>query len=146
MLPSGAFRFDIFAGVFDKNDMLTVSPRTNAFLFIENITLNDAQSVLNILNGEGSPERRGLILEREEDLYSRGFVDMRYQTWLREMSAHEMYERQEAQNLTLGYVTKDVCIRRLPVESKFIIDIVVLNLLVLSWRWRRHTTYSPAVL
>ncbi|TFK44996.1 Metallo-dependent phosphatase-like protein [Crucibulum laeve] len=108
---SGSQRFDIYAGPFTKNDQLTASPFADAFLFIPNITLSVAQQVLPALNHAGANERRTneLLERRENELYSRGYVDKRYMEWLEEMDRRSGMEKRAAQNQTLGYVTHDSC-------------------------------------
>lgn len=101
---SGGLRFDIYAGPFTKNDQLTASPFTDAFVFIADVPLGVASAVLPALNGEGANERREVAAER----YARGDVETRYRHWLEEMHARAGPERRAAQNLTLGYVTTDV--------------------------------------
>ena len=107
---SGSQRFDLYAGPFTKNDQLTTSPFTDSFLYLPNVTASAAQQVVNILNGQGEPDkkRRRAIVESEEELYSRGFVTARYNAWLQAMAERETIERRDAENLTLGYVTTDV--------------------------------------
>jgi hypothetical protein len=47
---------------------------------------------------------------REHELYGRGYVDTIYSKWLEEMDKmNDGIARRAAQNLTLGYVTTDVC-------------------------------------
>ncbi|KAH9174377.1 Metallo-dependent phosphatase-like protein [Lactarius sanguifluus] len=104
---SGGLRFDIYAGPFTKNDQLTASPFTDAFVFIAGVPLSVANAVLPALNGEGANERRELTEAAER--YARGDVETRYRFWLEEMYARAGPERRAAQNLTLGYVTNDAC-------------------------------------
>ncbi|KAH9023270.1 Metallo-dependent phosphatase-like protein [Lactarius hengduanensis] len=104
---SGGLRFDIYAGPFTKNDQLTASPFTDAFVFIAGVPLSVASAVLPALNGEGANERRELAEAAER--YARGDVETRYRFWLEEMYARAGPERRAAQNLTLGYVTQDAC-------------------------------------
>ncbi|KAH9042965.1 Metallo-dependent phosphatase-like protein [Lactarius deliciosus] len=104
---SGGLRFDIYAGPFTKNDQLTASPFTDAFVFIAGVPLSVANAVLPTLNGEGANGRRALTEAAER--YARGDVETRYRFWLEEMYARAGPERRAAQNLTLGYVTKDAC-------------------------------------
>lgn len=99
---SGELRFDIYKGPFTKNDQLTASPFTNAFLYIADVPLGDASAVLPALNGEGANDRR------RRELAARGDVEMQYRHWLESMYARAGPERRAAQNLTLGYVTQDV--------------------------------------
>ena len=102
---SGGLRFDIYAGPFTKNDQLTASPFTDAFLYIPDVPLGVASAVLPALNKEGANSRR-------DERYARGDVEMQYRRWLEGMFARGGPERRAAQNLTLGYVTKDVCLSR----------------------------------
>ena len=103
---SGGLRFDVYAGPFTKNDQLTASPFTDAFLYIANVPLGVASAVLPALNGEGANGRRDL--EATAERYARGDVETQYRRWLEEMNARTGPARRAAQNLTLGYVTKDV--------------------------------------
>ncbi|KAH8983104.1 hypothetical protein EDB92DRAFT_1819611 [Lactarius akahatsu] len=50
---SGSPRFDIYAGPFTKDNQLTASPFTDAFVFIAGVPLSVANAVLLPLNGEG---------------------------------------------------------------------------------------------
>ena len=102
IVQSGGLRFDVFAGAFTKNDQLTASPFTNAFVYIANITLNEGQKVLAGLNGDTSVARRSLKEDGEEQ------YEARYHEWVREMADVHFAKRDEAENLTLGYVTSDV--------------------------------------
>ncbi|KAH9058231.1 Metallo-dependent phosphatase-like protein [Lactarius vividus] len=104
---SGGLRFDIYSGPFTKNDQLTASPFTDAFVFIAGVPLSVASAVLPALNGEGANGRRELAEAAER--YARGDVETRYRHWLEEMHARAGPERRAAQNLTLGYVTQDAC-------------------------------------
>ena len=106
---SGSQRFDLYAGPFTKNDQLTVSPFSDSFLFLSNVTLSDAKKILPALNGISGTSRRGLpeLEEREKIFYEKGHVDKRYMEWLEEMDRRGV-EKRAAQNLTLGYVTQDV--------------------------------------
>ena len=112
---SGGLRFDIYAGPFTKNDQLTASPFTDAFLFIADVPLGVASAVLPALNGEGANGRRDL--EAAAERYARGDVGTRYRRWLDEMNARAGPERRAAQNLTLGYVTEDVSFTPHPQRS-----------------------------
>ncbi|KAG5643195.1 hypothetical protein DXG03_001355 [Asterophora parasitica] len=108
---SGSQRFDIYAGAFTKNDQLTSSPFTDAFLYIPSIPLSLAKQVLTSLNGAGLSQRRDLVdlKARESHLYGIGDVRKRYLEWLEEMDKRHGLERRAAANLTLGYVTNDAC-------------------------------------
>lgn len=102
-------RFDIYSGPFTKNDQLTASPFTDAFLFIPNVPAGVANRVFASLNGAGADERRSLN-ERDEILYGRGNVDREFRRWLEEMDRRSSAENRAARNLTLGYVTQDVSV------------------------------------
>ena len=106
---SGSQRFDVYAGPFTKNDLLTATPFTDSFKFIPNVTFSVANQVLSSLNDAGANERRALqevLLERENKLHDVDKVDRR---WLEEMdNKRNQVEWHAATNLTLGYVTTDV--------------------------------------
>ena len=104
---SGGIRFDIFQGPFTKNDQIVVSPFTDAFLYISNVTAGLANKVLPALNNAGAPGRRSP--EYMEELWGRGYVEGRYQNWLKEMDRRDGEQLRAAANLTLGYVTQDAC-------------------------------------
>ena len=104
---SGSLRFDIYAGPFTKNDQLTASPFTDAFLYIPGVPAGIANQVLSSLNKQGESKRSVETLEREA--YARGDIDMRFNKWLEEMDKRNFgLEKRKAGNMTLGYVTKDV--------------------------------------
>ncbi|KAH9935240.1 Metallo-dependent phosphatase-like protein, partial [Epithele typhae] len=107
---SGSQRFDIYSGPFTKNDQLTASPFTDAFLYIPDVPAGVASQVLPTLNHAGANERRALETRAWEDAYARGEVDMVYRAWLADMDRRSFGpERRAAQNATLGYVTQDSC-------------------------------------
>ena len=71
--------------------------------------------MLPALNKQGAFQKRALVEGREEELYRKGNIDARYMQWLKDMAerdAESMRKRTEQgkvqQELTLGYVTKDV--------------------------------------
>ena len=127
---SGSQRFDVYEGPFTKNDQLTASPFSDAFLFISNVTLSVANKLLTAYDSQGAENRRSLpeIEEREMVLYGRGHVDKLYMEWLEEMAKRGGIERRGSENLTLGYVTQDV-------SFSFLFVVIILNHLVLSWCW-----------
>lgn len=106
---SGELRFDIFSGMFTRNDQFTSLPFADAFLFIPNVSLSVANAVLPALNVQSADTKRALREGREAELYARGNVDARYMAWLEEMARRDgAREKRAAANLTLGYVTTDV--------------------------------------
>jgi len=148
---SGSQRFDIYAGPFTKNDQLTVSPFNNGFLFIPNVTFSDASQILPTLNNAGASQRRAVMEEleaRELESYGKGYVDMVYRKWLEEMDARNGgFERRAAQNLTLGYVTADVCFKFLDGFGQALISTIssshVLELETISSMLPSHSTRPP---
>ncbi|PCH36598.1 hypothetical protein WOLCODRAFT_167014 [Wolfiporia cocos MD-104 SS10] len=112
IVNSGELRFDILEGTFNKNDQLTAAPFTDSFLYIPNVTFGIADAVLPALNKAGADEKRSLErMEREMERYAKGDVAPRFNAWLEEMSARRVERRaeKEKENLTLGYVTSDLC-------------------------------------
>jgi len=105
---SGSQRFDLYAGTFTKNDQITVSPFTDAFQFLGNVSFAVASRVLDELNGSGLPSRKRSELAMEK-LYRKGDVSVRFQRWLQEQWERSVIEKRAAANLTLGYVTHDSC-------------------------------------
>ncbi|KIL68725.1 hypothetical protein M378DRAFT_157830 [Amanita muscaria Koide BX008] len=108
IVNTGSQRFDLYAGSFNKNDQLTISPFTDAFQFIANVSLSVASQVLPTLNGL-SAAKRSL-----DGSYERGDVEHIYRAWLERMSRVNVWEERDTQtttkqNLTLGYVTQDSC-------------------------------------
>ena len=105
---SGSQRFDVYAGPFTKNDLLTATPFTDSFKFIPNVTFSIANQVLTSLNDAGANERRAFREVLQERENARGYVDNVYRRWLEEMDSRNQIEGRAATNLTLGYVTTDV--------------------------------------
>ena len=106
---SGSQRFDVFAGPFTKNDLLTATPFTDSFKFIPNVSFSVAERVLSSLNEAGANERRALqeiLQEGENEFHARIYVDNVYRRWLEDMDSRR--NQIAATNLTLGYVTTDV--------------------------------------
>ena len=109
IVNSGALRFDIYSGSFTKNDQLTASPFTNEFQYIAGVPLGIAKAVLPILNREGLNKRGSFEQDAHAArLYARGDVEGPYRRWLAEMQSYVGLEPGAAQNLTPGYVTRDV--------------------------------------
>ena len=105
---SGALRFDLYSGPFNKNDQLTASPFADAFLYIPGVTAGVAGQAFSALNKQGETKRSMDTLE-EREAYARGEIDMRFNKWLEEMDKRNFgLEKREAGNLTVGYVTTDV--------------------------------------
>jgi len=107
---SGSLRFDIYSGPFTKNDQLTTSPFTNAFVYLPGIPAGIANQVFSALNEAGEHKRSVEALEeREREAYARGDIDMRFNKWLEEMDKRNFgLEKRQTDILTLGYVTTDV--------------------------------------
>ncbi|KAI5995282.1 Metallo-dependent phosphatase-like protein [Pisolithus orientalis] len=110
--PSNGSVLSLFVddGEFTKNDQLTALPFTDSFLYIPNITFSIANQVLPALNSAGaSDKKKRATLEME--MWRRGYVDDRYNAWLKDMfwRAGPGSRTEMAGNLTLGYVTTDPC-------------------------------------
>lgn len=140
---SGSQRFDVYSGAFTKNDQLTASPFTDAFLFLTDIPFGVARQVLPALNAAGANEKRRRWAEAERERYGRGAVDVRYNAWLEDMAHREgAVEKRAAGNLTLGYVTKDVS-SFAPLSNRLALT---RSLIGMPGSRGRHTTRSAAVL
>ena len=103
----------MFKGTFVKNDELTASPFTDAFVYLPNVTFGTAKQIVPALNDAStSSKKRGLRKRWIEELYARGEIEMRYNAWLEDMSRRseemELYRRDSSENATIGYVTTDV--------------------------------------
>ncbi|KAL0564807.1 hypothetical protein V5O48_017229 [Marasmius crinis-equi] len=116
IVQAGSQRFDLFAGPFTKNDQLTASPFTNAFVFIPEVPLSVAMQVLPVLNGDTAITTARRRSFREDDLYASGEVEHRYRAWLEEMYRKYVDEQSvmrrtagQDQDPSLGYVTQDAC-------------------------------------
>jgi len=104
---SGGLRFDVLKGSFTKNDQLTASPFIDLFLYVPNVTFSTANQVLPALNGAGAAGRKKRA-EMEMEWWGRGYVEGRYQAWLKEMERRARLGGRKEEDLTLGYVTSDV--------------------------------------
>ncbi|KAI0321945.1 5'-nucleotidase, partial [Amylostereum chailletii] len=110
---SGVLRFDIYKGVFDRNDQYTVATHPNAFVYVANVTAYGGPFSAKItppLQSMGELRKRGGgAVDSERESYARGEVETRYRRWLADMAARGTLARRDAANLTLGYVTNDSC-------------------------------------
>lgn len=110
VIGTGVLRYDIFQGTFDRNDQLTASPYPTEICGIANVTLKDAIATGQKMN-QMSSEAEGSFSDSEahhgqqRDITE---VDQTQPHWLAEMN--DAQSAQEAENLTLGYVTKDVSV------------------------------------
>ncbi|KAF8342584.1 Metallo-dependent phosphatase-like protein [Cantharellus anzutake] len=108
---AGSQRFDIYSGPFTRNDEFVVSPFNNGFLYVT-VPFSVGRRVLGVLNNQGAPGKRGNNLETEtEEEYARGYVEGRFNAWIRNMwaAAPADLKRVQNANLTLGYMTNDSC-------------------------------------
>lgn len=104
IVNSELLRYDIFQGPFTKNDQLTTLPYVDSFAYIADIPASAAPKVLSTING--ARVRRGLTVgELEEALHLAGGVELIHRQWVRDMA---LDGRPGKDNLTLGYVTRDV--------------------------------------
>lgn len=110
------FRFDIYAGPFDRNDELTVCPFPNRFVFAP-LPAGLARNLTDQMNRDGTTK---LAPSRPSSLYEADrAVDRTYGIWLDEQAGRWASERDghggqtrfsaAARKRSLGYVTHDAC-------------------------------------
>lgn len=109
IINSGGQRFDLYAGDFTTDDQFKISTYPNAFVYIANVTLGDANQVFSIMNEEGETRRRRSVGD-DELAFARGDVEGVYRAWLEEMFSRWTLspEKRSDENMTVGYVTSDV--------------------------------------
>ncbi|TRM68855.1 Metallo-dependent phosphatase-like protein [Schizophyllum amplum] len=152
---SGSQRFDLYKGPFTKNDQLTASPFVDAWLYMPEVEYGVAKQVLDIINADGSNNRRRSMDDQAWERASFGLgrdtsVDKRYRAWLRDMEARAHAEqdrdmRRDADHhhhhhhhdeLSIGYVTYDSCpgvgddTEHEPLESYTLPDFIQSNVTV----------------
>ncbi|KIR68685.1 vacuolar protein [Cryptococcus bacillisporus CA1873] len=116
---AGSLRFDLFQGVFDRNDELTVSPFTSAFLYTR-LPVSLARNITDQMNRAGASKlmsKSPMTPYEEEQRVKRIHDKWMYEQW-------QAYEREIAQEgdtqkvmvdkgkdkpSTLGHVTRDKC-------------------------------------
>ncbi|XAO21467.1 hypothetical protein I312_100218 [Cryptococcus bacillisporus CA1280] len=116
---AGSLRFDLFQGVFDRNDELTVSPFTSAFLYTR-LPASLARNITDQMNRAGASKlmsKSPMTPYEEEQRVKRIHDKWMYEQW-------QAYEREIAQEgdtqkvmvdkgkdkpSTLGHVTRDKC-------------------------------------
>ncbi|WWC88647.1 uncharacterized protein L201_003560 [Kwoniella dendrophila CBS 6074] len=122
---AGSLRFDLFQGRFDRNDELTVSPFTSAFLYVR-LAAGLARNITEQMNRSGAskfiPSQPTTKLE-EEDRVRRIFDDYMAEQWedyLIQGGNDHLYDQESNQMVlehgkipkkprTMGFVTKDRC-------------------------------------
>ncbi|KAI0264233.1 Metallo-dependent phosphatase-like protein [Gloeopeniophorella convolvens] len=109
LIGSGALRYDIFKGPFNRNDQFTASSYADAFWYIPDIKLGDARKVADIINGKPGAQVRSLEGPRDSRRDDIEEVHEIRRRWLLEMSERAGLETRQIENLTLGYVTDDEC-------------------------------------
>ena len=77
----------------------------DGFLYIPDVKVSVANQVSSYLNTQMQQKRD---LYELQDLYAKGEVMHIYHAWLEDMSATSAREGGVNDNLTLGYVTRDV--------------------------------------
>lgn len=109
---SGGLRADLYAGPFTRNDQYIVSPFTDSYEYLENVSYSVASRILDELNHSGLPSRRKRGLGDDDieshALMNQGDSSAMYERWMWEQWERWNMEQRGATNLTLGYVTKDV--------------------------------------
>src|SRR5258708_7557858 len=109
---AGSQRFDLLAGTFTRNDQFIVSPFGDAFFYVT-VPFSVGIQILDTLNSKGTSSKRSADLHGETgEEYARGYVEGRFNAWMRDMwvVAYSEGKHVERADLTLGYVTKDVSI------------------------------------
>ena len=145
IVNSGVLRYSVFEGPFTKNDQLTAAPFADSFLYIPNVPADAANQVLPHLNS-GSASKRSTV---EKELWGRGRVEHRYRAWLEEMNKHQVPLTMNADDLTLGYVTKDASHRSMFTLASSLTrscTSFLLTSLGLPRRWRRHAAHPGELL
>lgn len=113
---SGSLRFNVFRGIFDRNDELTVSPFENTFAYVS-LPSRLAKRITAQLNLAG-PSR--LVPTSAYAWQDDEQVDRIYNRWLSSQwhehsvinalqNGHGQVAFSTHSNLTLGYVTRDAC-------------------------------------
>ncbi|KAL7422991.1 hypothetical protein Q5752_002289 [Cryptotrichosporon argae] len=129
---AGSLRFDIFQGRFDRNDELTVSPFTTAFLYTR-LPADLARNITAQMNRAGPSKLRAPALpartRADDDAHVRAvYDDWRARMWDAHVAAHllgaggpaaldadadvdvdAVLARAHEDGKTLGYVTADAC-------------------------------------
>ncbi|WWD18629.1 hypothetical protein CI109_103082 [Kwoniella shandongensis] len=120
----GSLRFDLFAGTFDRNDELTISPFVNAFYYAR-LSAGLARNITEQLNRAGASKLLPTVpsTKREEEqrvqatydewmrsqwedyVESQGVVDIEFEGQQTVFSSATTVKKPS----TLGYVTKDAC-------------------------------------
>lgn len=145
IVNSGVLRYSVFEGPFTKNDQLTAAPFADSFLYIPNVPADAANQVLPHLNS-GSASKCSTM---EKELWGRGRVEHRYRAWLEEMNKHQVPLAMNADDLTLGYVTKDASHRSLFTLASSLTrscPSFLLTSLGLPRHWRRHAAHPGELL
>ena len=107
VIGTGVLRYDIFEGTFDQNDQLTASSYPNKLYCIPNVSLKDAKATAQMMNRTSSSAMS--LFSETETHHATGRrhdpleVDQTRLRWLA-----SMYNTQVTENLTVGYVTRDV--------------------------------------
>lgn len=146
---SGALRYDLYAGPFTRNDQFIVSPFTNTFEYLENVSSSVVNRVLDELNHSGLPARkRGIDDVEAFGLMNHGDPSAMYEQWMWEQWERWNMEQREATNLSLGYVTKDVSGFQILIQTpRFLCDSTrLLSVLGVSGCRRRCPTYAFATI
>ena len=108
---TGVSRDDIFKGVFSLNDNFVTTPYGDSFSAIADVEKSVASGILDVLNGQGGASKRSLSDSHDKEPYRRGSAQKRYERWLKDVSSRGLEDKawsESTENLTLGYVTKDV--------------------------------------
>nr|KIR89221.1 vacuolar protein [Cryptococcus tetragattii IND107] len=116
---AGSLRFDLFQGVFDRNDELTVSPFTSAFLYTR-LPASLARNITDQMNRAGASKlmsKSPMTPYEEEQRVKRIHDKWMYEQWqaYERVIAQEgdtqkvMVDKGKDKPRTLGHVTRDKC-------------------------------------
>ena len=113
IVNTGGIRFDLVQGPFTYDDSFIVSPFTDTFVYLPNISYTDASQVLDMLNAAPSSKKRSI--ETKEYTANFNGADGCYDTpYMLAAAESQLYSRapksktrRQAPALTPGYVTSD---------------------------------------
>lgn len=112
---AGSLRFDLFKGRFDRNDELTVSPFTTAFL-VTRLPARLAKLIEPEMNRAGASKLQPLSAREEDEAYvQRVFDEWRAEQWndyINSVQADKnqaVFSSADGKPRTLGFVTRDRC-------------------------------------
>ena len=111
LLNTGAIRFDIFKGAFNKDSTYIISPFTSGFHYIPNVPYDKAKQVLGLLNRVGEMFENSATSSSLEGLAApeqlRRIEEAEYEHAQSQREIHEQMSLSGSEDLRPGYTTKD---------------------------------------